>query len=215
MSKISDIYEQIKQQQYLLVKTKLQEAIRANHKGRTLSEQEQQEYGFSFDEVGILADLLDEKGLSHYNGFQDANYDYPAEARIVIKSNNEYIMIFASDWGGRASTLPSIIPAEELGKYITTEEFEEGFGALGEEEKEEEINKVVSLDDIDIDDIETEPSALKETPSIEENEENESIDLYDYLYSIHGHYVIEKEHGNRKADYVNTAEVSDMIYFKK
>ena len=43
MSKISDIYEEIKQQQYLLVKTKLQESIRANLDERTLSEQEQRD----------------------------------------------------------------------------------------------------------------------------------------------------------------------------
>ena len=50
MSKISDMYAQIKAQQHLLVKTKLQEAIRARKEQRQLSEEEREDYKFSDEE---------------------------------------------------------------------------------------------------------------------------------------------------------------------
>ena len=47
MSRISEMYEQIKLQQYLLVKTKLEEAVKADKENRELSEEEEVYYMFS------------------------------------------------------------------------------------------------------------------------------------------------------------------------
>lgn len=212
MSKISDIYENIKQQQYLLVKTKLQEAIRANLDGRTLSEQEQRDYGFSFDEAGILAELLKENGLSHYEDFEDADYDYPAVERVIIKSNNKYIMVFVSEWGSEPSILPLIIPSEELEEFLTTEGIDKGFKALEKEEIEEEIKKINVLQNIDIDKIETKPIIEVNNPTMEDIEDDEYSTLDDYLYSINGHYVIDNRDNREDADGISTAYLSEIIY---
>ena len=44
------MYEQIKSQQHLLVKTKLQEAIRARKEQRQLSEEEREDYKIDYEE---------------------------------------------------------------------------------------------------------------------------------------------------------------------
>ena len=58
MSKISDMYEQIKLQQYTLIKTKLQEAVMARKEKRELSREEKEDYTFTDDEVTILIKML-------------------------------------------------------------------------------------------------------------------------------------------------------------
>ena len=80
MSKISDMYEQIKLQQYTLIKTKLQEAVKARKEKRELSREEKEDYTFTDDEVTILIKMLEEQGFTEgkdFINFLQSDYDSP------------------------------------------------------------------------------------------------------------------------------------------
>lgn len=141
MSKISDMYEQIKLQQYILIKTKLQEAVKASKEKRELEESERADYIFTDDEVGILIRLLNEQGLEQgkdFMNFVKSDYDSPDYSFLLIKINGDYIGLSTDNWGGE--DMPSVINIDDIKQIIG------GFGSI-------ELEKIVDLTDIDLEQI--------------------------------------------------------------
>lgn len=227
MSKISDMYEQIKQQQYLLVKTKLEEAIKAITDGRELSKQEQQDYQFSDNEIGILTDLLKNNEKSFYiNSVSD--YEMPTYSIFVMKVNDRYITTLTNNWGGKS--VPSILSLESLKEKLShfllddqfiIDEDEIAEGEEGEiENLDEELRKITVLPNIDLDAISITPTNLRDNQIAQDDkieEETKKIDqtdksYKDYIVNLKTYQVIEGEKGKNSVDYVNTADLQTVIY---
>lgn len=121
MSKISNMYEQIKSQQYLLVRTKLQEYVKASKENRELSEEERKDYEFNDKEVGILINLLKEQGFEREKDFiklYESGYPGdPAYMMLILKSKDGIISIFTQDWPG-IKTMATITSREDLAMEI-------------------------------------------------------------------------------------------------
>ena len=145
MSKISDMYEQIKLQQYILIKTKLQEAVKARKEKRELNEEEKEDYTFTDDEVTILIRMLEEQGFTEgkdFINFVQTDYDAPDYSVFVIKIDGDYIGLSTNTWGGK--DIPNITNIESIREMI------DGFEGV---ELEEDMPKVVNLTDVDLEQI--------------------------------------------------------------
>lgn len=145
MSKISDMYEQIKLQQYTLIKTKLQEAVMARKENRELSKEEKEDYTFTDDEVTILIKMLEEQGFTEgkdFINFFQSDYDSPDYSVFVIKIDGDYIGLSTNTWGG--NDIPNITNIESIREMI------DGFEDV---ELEADISKIVNLTDIDLEQI--------------------------------------------------------------
>ena len=145
MSKISDMYEQIKLQQYTLIKTKLQEAVKARKEKRELNEEEKEDYTFTDDEVTILIRMLEEQGFTEgkdFINFVQTDYDAPDYSVFVIKIDGDYIGLSTNTWGGK--DIPNITNIESIREMI------DGFEGV---ELEEDMPKVVNLTDVDLEQI--------------------------------------------------------------
>lgn len=145
MSKISDMYEQIKLQQYTLIKTKLQEAVKARKERRELSREEKEDYTFTDDEVTILIKMLDEQGFTEgkdFINFVQSDYDAPDYSVFVIKIDGDYIGLSTNTWGGK--DIPNITNIESIREMI------DGFEGV---ELEEDMPKIVNLTNIDLNQI--------------------------------------------------------------
>ena len=119
MSKISDVYEKIKLQQYLLVKTKLEAAIKASREKRELSKEEKEDYKFSDNELELLIDLLQEQGLEEDRDFirlHESGYiDDPFFKMLTLKTRDGIITILVDDWTKtNKKNIPQIASREEL-----------------------------------------------------------------------------------------------------
>lgn len=159
MSKISDMYEQIKLQQYTLIKTKLQEAIKASKAKRELSKEEIKDYTFTDDEVSILMKLLEEKGFENGQDFFslfDSDYDSPDYSAFIMKIDGDYIGLFTDTWGGQ--DIPTITDIESIIEKI------KGFDAF---ELEEDRKKIVDLTDIDLEKIQIGTQSIGIDDSVE------------------------------------------------
>ena len=202
MSKISDIYEQIKQQQYLLVKTKLQEAAEAEFNLENLTEQDEIDLEFSFDEIRILHLLLQQNKMSNYL-YDEVDYldDAPTFRTFIIKVNNKLISIYASS--DDAKSVPHKISRDEIEAILKDYEVED---------IESELKQIDDLQNIDIDKVDIKPIIEVNNPTIEDIEEDEYSTLDDYLYSINGHYVIDNRDNREDADGISTAYLSEIIY---
>ena len=146
MSKISDMYEQIKLQQYTLIKTKLQEAVKASKERRELSEEERKDYTFTDDEVTILMKLLEEQGLENgkdFENFVESDYDAPDYSLFTMKIDGEYIVISTDTWGGH--DIPTITDIEDI-----REKLSRGFKS---HDLEEAMQGIVNLSDVDLEQI--------------------------------------------------------------
>ena len=196
MSKISDMYEQIKQQQYLLVKTKLQEAIKANPDRKKLSEQERKDYQFSDDEMGILIELLKKNGLDFYE-HSESDYDSPTRSIFVMRANNNYIGALTDDWGGK--DIPSIVSLDDLSERLDMFFPEELISA--------ELENISALPNVNIDMLDVNPSLF-----IESKSEIKKIDIGDYVYDLGSREVIEDREQKIETDYIYTAYLEDVIY---
>lgn len=152
MSKISDMYEQIKQQQYLLVKTKLEEAIKAITEGKELSKEEEQDYQFSAEDVNILRDLLKENKSSYQYVYDN---DFPEDGMLIIKVNNQYIKID----DGFYRHIPDILSLDEAKEIVYS-----FFVGDAEEMSKEEIEEDLEFREID---IEKELGAITDLPNID------------------------------------------------
>lgn len=161
MSKISDMYEQIKSQQHLLVRTKLQESVKASKENRELSEEERKDYEFDDKELAILIDLLKEKGLEKDKDFiklYESGYsDEPTNTMLILKSKDGIISILTQDWPG-IKTMATIISREELEGDI------ENFFS---DDIEEVLKKITSLNEVDIENI----GISQKTETIEEKKQ--------------------------------------------
>lgn len=156
MSKISDMQEQIKQQQYLLVKTKLEEAIKAITEGKKLSKEEEQDYQFSAEDVNILRGLLKENKLSYQYVY---DYDFPEGGLLIIKVNNQYIKID----DGSYRHIPDILSLDEAKEIVYSFFVGDAEGMSEEEIKEdlefreidieEKLGAITDLQNIDLDSI--------------------------------------------------------------
>lgn len=145
MSKISDMYEQIKLQQYTLIKTKLQEAVMARKENRELSREEKEDYTFTDDEVTILIKMLEEQGFTEgkdFINFVQSDYDSPDYSVFVIKIDSDYIELSTNTWGGK--DIPNITNIESIREMI------DGFEGV---ELEADISKIVNLTDINLEQI--------------------------------------------------------------
>ena len=145
MSKISDMYEQIKLQQYTLIKTKLQEAVMARKENRELSKEEKEDYTFTDDEVTILIKMLEEQGFTEgkdFINFVQSDYDSPDYSVFVIKIDSDYIELSTNTWGGK--DIPNITNIESIREMI------DGFEGV---ELEADISKIVNLTDINLEQI--------------------------------------------------------------
>ena len=134
MSKISDIYKEIREQQrqvellqYMLVKTKLQELVKAHKEKRQIPEEEISEYSFSLDDVDSLSQLLTEQGLQNRQNYtyiynRAREYDEPNRCFLLMKMDGEYISIFAEEG---EDYVPTIEPIENINvediEYFTDE----------------------------------------------------------------------------------------------
>lgn len=176
MSKISDMYEQIKQQQYLLVKTKLEEAIKAMTEGKKLSKEEEQDYQFSAEDVSILRNLLKENKLSYHDVY---DYDFPEGGIFIIKLNNQYITID----NGLRRHIPDILSLDEAKKVaysffvdeeMSEEEVKEDL-EFREIDIEEELDAIANLPNIDLDSIVITSSDSK----VQQNFDDDSIEVYE------------------------------------
>lgn len=111
MSKISDMYEQIKLQQYTLIKTKLQEAVMARKEKRELSREEKEDYTFTDDEATILIKMLEEQGFIEGKdfGFEEEPFEYnDTVPELHIRIGND-ILHFSG-----MNSVTDIIPMQEL-----------------------------------------------------------------------------------------------------
>lgn len=145
MSKISDMYEQIKLQQYTLIKTKLQEAVMARKENRELSKEEKEDYTFTDDEVTILIKMLEEQGFTEgkdFINFFQSDYDSPDYSVFVIKIDSDYIVLSTDSWGGE--DIPNITNIESIREMIDR---------FKDVELEADISKIVNLTDIDLEQI--------------------------------------------------------------
>lgn len=172
MSKISDMYEQIKLQQYTLIKTKLQEAVMARKEKRELSKEEKEDYTFTDDEVIILIKMLEEQGFTEgkdFINFLQSDYDSPDYSVFVIKIDGDYIGLSTHTWGGK--DIPNITNIESIQEMI------DGFEGV---ELEEDMLKVVSLTDIDLEQIQIGSSSRENEDSVE-TAKNKAIDARENL----------------------------------
>ena len=172
MSKISDMYEQIKLQQYTLIKTKLQEAVMARKEKRELSKEEKEDYTFTDDEVIILIKMLEEQGFTegkNFINFLQSDYDSPDHSVFVIKIDGDYIGLSTHTWGGK--DIPNITNIESIQEMI------DGFEGV---ELEEDMLKVVSLTDIDLEQIQIGSSSRENEDSVE-IAKNKAIDARENL----------------------------------
>ena len=145
MSKISDMYEQIKLQQYTLIKTKLQEAVMARKEKRELSREEKEDYTFTDDEVTILIKMLEEQGFiegKDFINFFQSDYDSPDYSVFVVKIDSDYIVLSTDSWGGE--DIPNITNIESIREMIDR---------FKDVELEEDMLKIFSLTDIDLEQI--------------------------------------------------------------
>lgn len=159
MSKISDMYEQIKLQQYTLIKTKLQEAVMARKEKRKLSKEEKEDYTFTDDEVTILIKMLEEQGFvegKDFINFLQSDYDSPDYSVFVVKIDGDYIGLSTNTWGGK--DIPNITNIESIREMI------DGFEGV---ELEEDMLKIVSLTDIDLEQIQIGSSSKENEDSVE------------------------------------------------
>lgn len=81
MSEIRDMYEQIKSLQEKLIKTKLQESIKAIKEKRELSIEEKRDFSFGPDDVELLKEILNQK-------VEDVDYD---ETTYVSFHNHSHL----------------------------------------------------------------------------------------------------------------------------
>ena len=172
MSKISDMYEQIKLQQYTLIKTKLQEAVMARKEKKELSREEKEDYTFTDDEVIILIKMLEEQGFTEgkdFINFLQSDYDSPDYSVFVIKIDGDYIGLSTHTWGGK--DIPNITNIESIQEMI------DGFEGV---ELEEDMLKVVSLTDIDLEQIQIGSSSRENEDSVE-TAKNKAIDARENL----------------------------------
>lgn len=177
MSKISDMQEQIKQQQYLLVKTKLEETIKAITEGKKLSKEEEQDYQFSAEDVNILRGLLKENKLSYQYVY---DYDFPESGLLIIKVNNQYIKID----DGSYRHIPDILSLDEAKEIVYSFFVGDAEGMSEEEIKEdlefreidieEKLGAITDLQNIDLDSIEITSSNSKEQQTF--GDETMSVD---------------------------------------
>lgn len=95
MSEISDMYKQILSLQEKLLKTKIQEGIKAIKEKRELSRQEGIDLAFFPEDIELLKKIIDYKvddldyGENAYVGF----YNRPHAATLIFKIDGEYISI--------------------------------------------------------------------------------------------------------------------------
>ena len=157
MSKISEMYEQIKHQQHLLIKTKLQEAMKANPDRKKLTDQEKQDYQFSDEEIGILIGLLNENGLEFYE-HSESDYDGPSRTIFIMKADDKYIRALTDDWGRK--DIPSIVDLNQLRESLDL--------FFTDEEIEEELRDIITLPNIDIDSLEIAPSSIIRQESVDD-----------------------------------------------
>lgn len=201
MSNISDMYKQIKLQQYLLVRTKLEEAIKANKEGRVLSDEEKVDYIFSDDEVGILINFLKEQDLvseQHWLNYSDSGYDMPTYNFFVSKIDGELVTIFTDDWG---TTGTPIISNNEQVKQFLLQQF------CDEDEIEEQMQMIENLNNINLKQLEI--NSNKEEQKLKEDTE---IDFKKLAYDLDSHEVIDIREIDVELDYIHIADLETVIY---
>lgn len=195
MSKISEMYEKIKEQQYLLVRTKLSESIEVNKEDRELSKDEQKEYIFNSEELSILIELLEKQGLEKDKDFiklYEPGYpDEPTFEMLILKNKEGIIPILVEDWLG-IKTMPQITTSREDVEELIKEYF-------NEINIEEVMNKIDNLNFVDI-------------VNLEKIIEEENIELRDYAYDLRNHRVINTKKEEVDVDYVRVADLSDVVY---
>ena len=172
MSKISDMYEQIKLQQYTLIKTKLQEAVMARKEKRELSREEKEDYTFTDDEATILIKMLEEQGFiegKDFINFFQSDYDSPDYSVFVVKIDSDYIVLSTDSWGGE--DIPIITNIESIREMIDR---------FKDVELEEDMLKIVSLTDIDLEQIQIGSSSRENEDSVE-TAKNKAIDARENL----------------------------------
>lgn len=172
MSKISDMYEQIKLQQYTLIKTKLQEAVMARKEKRELSKEEKEDYTFTDDEVTILIKMLEEQGFiegKDFINFFQSDYDSPDYSVFVVKIDSDYIVLSTDSWGGE--DIPNITNIESIREMIDR---------FKDVELEEDMLKIFSLTDIDLEQIQIGSSSRENEDSVE-IAKNKAIDARENL----------------------------------
>ena len=95
MSEIRDMYEQIKLLQEKLIKTKLQEAIKAIKEKRELSIEEKSDFSFGPDDVELLKNILAQKvdDIDYDETTYVSFYNYSHLATSIFKIDGDYISI--------------------------------------------------------------------------------------------------------------------------
>lgn len=96
MSEISDMYEQIELLQKKLIKTKLQEPIKAIKEKRELSKEEQKDFLFDYQDVELLMKILRRQVYLDYSKDESLYfefYNFPDVKTYIFKIDGEYISI--------------------------------------------------------------------------------------------------------------------------
>ena len=194
MSKISEMYEQIKEQQYLLVRTKLNEAVKARKENRELSEEEKEDYKFSDREIEILINLLKEQGLERDRDFTRLyirSYE-PVYTSVILKTDNDVISILADNHG--LSTMP-IVGIKELKENV-----EHVFG--NDTCFEKAFDDIGRINEINLEELQRQTNPEKEATIAEAKEE---------LYHFESHEVIDTRKVEVEIDDIYVSNLSWVI----
>lgn len=199
MSRISEMYEQIKLQQYLLVKTKLEEAVKADKENRELSEEEEVYYMFSDNEVTILTNLLEEQDFQpkqYWLNYYRSGYDMPTYNFFVMKIDGQLVTMFTDDWGTK--DVPTISNTEDVKQFLLLQ-------FVDEDELEEQMELIENLNSINLEELDINPQK-------EEKKLKQDIDFKYLAYDLDSHEVIDTRKIEVDLDYVHVADLETVIY---
>lgn len=175
MSEISDMYEQIELLQKKLIKTKLQEPIKAIKEKRELSKEEQRDFLFDYQDVELLMKILRRQVYLDYSKDESLYfefYNFPDVKTYIFKIDGEYISIAPHKGDVGITDIESIRKALAKGFY------DKEFGA-----------PLDHLVDIDLEQLsrKTQEKGLDESfdlgTSVDEEDDYEYDEEYDEYYA--------------------------------
>lgn len=167
MSRVSEMREEAKKQELLLIKAKIQDALEAAKAGEKL---EGEEYRFSFEEVCKVSRELFKQGLEDGKDFLlievDPEDQSKEEFQLVLKVDGKYLSLCADDvrYGARDGSNELPVVSEEF----TEENLENVIHAI---DADEVLRQVEQLEEVDLDkvlfpELEAERSTTKDGTEI-------------------------------------------------
>ncbi len=209
MSEIRDMYEQIKSLQEKLIKTKLQEAIKAIKEKRELNIEEQRDFSFGPDDVELLKKILDQKvdDIDYDETTYVSFYNHSHLATSIFKIDGDYI---------------SIVPYESV-KITDIEALRKIFDEhrYSEERKSEMEDLLNGLVDVDLEQLKRRTQERMPNKSIEPEEtieeevqENKAKDeMFRRIILEKIKYIESSSIEDIPYDYFTQAEASNLLKY--